>query len=80
VSRARSADLEVWVQVSQPAQPQAAEHPGQGGEGSGQQPGELAEVQPLVPELYGALQMLWIEGPPLCAANTASIHQRGCPT
>jgi hypothetical protein len=29
----------------------------------------------------GALQMLWIERPPLAAANTASIHQGGgtCP-
>ena len=28
----------------------------------------------------GALQMLWIERPPLAAANTVSIHQRGCST
>jgi hypothetical protein len=28
----------------------------------------------------GALQMLWIERPPLAAANTASIHQGSCTT
>jgi hypothetical protein len=28
----------------------------------------------------GALQMLWIEHPPLAAANIASIHQGGCTT
>ena len=28
----------------------------------------------------GALQMLWIERPPLAAANTASINQSGCTT
>jgi hypothetical protein len=28
----------------------------------------------------GALQMLWIERPPLAAANTATIHQSGCTT
>jgi hypothetical protein len=28
----------------------------------------------------GALQMLWIERPPLAAANTASIQQGGCTT
>jgi len=26
-------------------------------------------------EVNSALQLLWIERPPLCAANTASIHQ-----
>ena len=68
-------DWRLGVQVSQPAQPQAAENPGHGGEGSDQQPGDVAEVQPLVPELYGALQVLRIERPPLGAANTASIRQ-----
>ncbi len=28
----------------------------------------------------GALRMLWIERPPLAAANTTSIHQGGCTT
>jgi hypothetical protein len=40
----------------------------------------VAEVQLLMAQLHGALQTLWIERPPLRAANTASIHQRGSPT
>jgi hypothetical protein len=40
----------------------------------------VPEVEALVTELHGVLQLLWIERPPLAAANTASIHQSGCPT
>jgi len=31
-----------------------------------------------MPQLYGLLQMPWIERPPLGAANTPSIRQRSC--
>jgi hypothetical protein len=40
----------------------------------------MAQIQALMPELHGALQVLRIERPPLGAADTASIRQRGCPT
>jgi hypothetical protein len=42
-----------------------------------QQPGNVAEVQALVTEIHGALQLLRIERPPLGAAHAASIRQRG---
>jgi len=51
--------------------------PGHGGEGSGQQTGDVAQVQPLIPQLHSALEVLWIERPPPGAANTSSIHQGG---
>ena len=51
--------------------------PGDGGEGSLQQPGDVPEVQALVPETDSLLQLLWIERPPLGAAITKSIPQRG---
>jgi hypothetical protein len=37
----------------------------------------VAEVQPLVAEIHGVLQLLRIERPPLGAANTPSIRQKG---
>jgi hypothetical protein len=40
----------------------------------------VPEVEALVTEIHGLLQLLWIERPPLAAANTASIRQCGCPT
>ena len=45
-----------------------------------QQPGDVPEVEPLVAEIHGVLQLLGIERPPLAAANTASIRQRGWTT
>jgi hypothetical protein len=36
----------------------------------------VAEVEALVTEIHGLLQLLRIERPPLGAANTASISQR----
>ena len=38
---------------------------------------ELPEVQALVPEIESLLHLLRIERPPLGAANTPSIRQRG---
>lgn len=35
-------------------------------------------MQPLVPELHGALQVPRFERPPLAAANTPSILQSSC--
>jgi hypothetical protein len=37
--------------------------------------GEATHGEALVPERCGLLLLLWIERPPLSAANTASIHQ-----
>ncbi len=64
-----------WGQVSQAAQPQAVENPRHSGEGRDEQPGDVAEVEALVTEIHGLLQLLRIERPPLGAANTASIRQ-----
>jgi len=37
----------------------------------------VAQVQPLVAEIHGVLQLVRIERPPLAAANTPTIRQRG---
>jgi len=34
-------------------------------------------VEPVVAEIHGVLEKLWIERPPLGAANTPTIRQRG---
>jgi hypothetical protein len=68
------------LKISHSPKTKAVEHPGHGGEGSGQQPGDVPEVEALVTELHGTLQVLRIKRPPLGAANTASIHQCSCPT
>ena len=47
--------------------------------GCREQPGDVTQVEPLMAQLNGALQMLRIERPPLLAANTASIGQCGRP-
>jgi len=65
------------LQVPQTPQPQKAESPGNAGEGRLQQPGNVTEVEPLVAEIHGVLETLWIERPPLGAANTPTFHQRG---
>jgi len=62
-------------EISQPPETKALEHPGHGGEGSGQQPGDVPALEELVTKLHSLLQLMWIEPPPLSAANTASIHQ-----
>jgi hypothetical protein len=68
-------DRRLGVQVAQPAQPQAVHSSGHGGEGSGQQPGDVPEVEALVTELHGVPLLLRSERPPLAAANTPSIRQ-----
>jgi len=37
----------------------------------------VVEVEPLVAEIHGVLETLLIERPPLAAANTPTICQRG---
>jgi hypothetical protein len=37
----------------------------------------VPEVQALMAEIHGVLQLLWIERPPLGAAHAASTRQRG---
>ena len=68
------------LQVPQTPQAQTAESSGDGGEGRLQQPGNVAEVEPLVAKIHGVLEKLWIERPPLAAANTPTIRQRGWTT
>jgi hypothetical protein len=60
------------VQVSQPTQAQPVQDPRHSEERSSQEPGDMAQIQALMPELHGALQVLRIERPPLGAADTAS--------
>jgi hypothetical protein len=57
------------------SQAETAEGAGDGEEGSLQQPGDVPQVQPLVVEIHGLLQLLRIERPPLGAAHAASIRQ-----
>ncbi|WP_411869203.1 hypothetical protein [Vulcanococcus limneticus] len=67
------------LQVPQSTQTQTAEGPGDGGEGSPQEPGNMPEVQPLMTKIHGLLQLLRIERPLLGTAHAASISQRGWP-
>jgi len=60
------------LQVLEPAKPYGLEHPANGGERSCQHPGNTTEGAALMTEVHSALQLQWIERPPL----TASIHQR----
>ena len=45
-----------------------------------QQSGNVPQMQALMAEFHGVLQLLRIERPPLGAANTPSIRQRGVTT
>jgi len=49
-------------QVPQMPQPQTAESPGNAGEGRLEQPGNVAEVEPLVAEIHRLLELLRIDG------------------
>jgi hypothetical protein len=66
-----------WLQVLQAPQAKGFDVAADGGERQGQ----LARVGPegasIVLHGHSALQILWIERPPLGAAKTASIHQGG---
>jgi hypothetical protein len=65
------------LQVLEPAETQGLEHSAHSGERCGQDPGNATERAALMAQIYSVLQLLWIERPPLGAANTASIHQSG---
>ena len=60
------------VQIPQASEAEPAEHPGDGGEGSPEQPDDVVEMKVLVSQLHGVLQLLRIERPQLSAANSAS--------
>jgi hypothetical protein len=64
-------------QVSQPTRSEPVESTGHGRERNRLQPGDVPEMQALVAEIHGLLQLLRIERPPLGAACAASIRQRG---
>jgi hypothetical protein len=63
------------LQVLESAETQGLEHSAHSGERCSQDPGNATEGAALMAEVNGALQLQWIERPPLGAANTASIHQ-----
>jgi hypothetical protein len=63
------------LQVLEPSKLYGLEHSAHGGERRRQHPGHSSERAALMAEVNGALQLLWIECPPLGAAHTASIHQ-----
>jgi len=65
------------VQVPQPPEPQGLHHSSHGRQGSAHGLGDPPEGAALVPEVHRVLQLLRIERPPLGAANTPSIRQRG---
>jgi len=71
--------LHRWIgfQVPQSPQPQTAERPGNAGEGRLEQPGDVAEVDPLVEEIYRLLVLLRFERAPLAAAHGPPIRRRG---
>lgn len=60
----------------QSASAPTAESPGDGEVGL-QQPGGVPQTQALAPEIHGVRQLMRIGRPPLGAANTPSIRQRG---
>jgi hypothetical protein len=66
-----------WLQVFQAPQTHGIESGADCGKRKGQQAGDAPEGAALMAQGNGTLQMLWIERPPLAAANTASIHQGG---
>jgi len=63
------------LQVLEPAKPYGLEHSTHSGERCGQDPGNATERAPLMAQVHSALQLQWIERPPLSAANTPAIHQ-----
>ena len=62
------------LQVLEPAETQGLEHRANGGKRHRQNPGHSSERAALMAEVNNALQLLWIERPPLGVANTASTH------
>ncbi len=68
------------MQVFQTAQAKGFEGAADNGERQGQQAENAPEGAALMAQGIGALQILWIERPPLAAAKTATIHQGGATT
>ncbi len=58
-------DWRFGLEITQPPETKAVEQLGHGGEGIGQQPGDVPQVEALVAEVLGLLQLLWIERLPL---------------
>jgi len=69
--------LALGFQVPQSAKAQGLHHPTHGRQGTPKRLGDPPEGAALVAEIQGVLQLLRIERPPLGAANTPSIRQRG---
>ena len=72
-------DWRFGLEIPQPTQSQSVENPRHGGERCCQQPGDVAEMEALVTEIHGLLQLLRIERPPLGAANTRSAREAAPP-
>jgi hypothetical protein len=68
------------LEIPQPTETKAIELPGHGGGRSGQRPGDVPEVEALVTEIQGVLQLLWIERSPLTSANIPRIREYSYPT
>ncbi len=68
------------IEIAQAAESQTVEQPGNSGEGGLHKPGDVPQMQPLVAQFHSVLQLLRIQGPPLGAAHTPTIRQRGCTT
>ncbi len=64
------------IKVLESTQRQGVHHPPDCRQGRLESLGEATKFAALVPEVYGLLQLLRIERPPLAAANSPSIHQR----
>lgn len=69
-----------WFGLQIPHSPEAepAEDPSPDGKGSPPQPGDVAEVKPLVVEIYGLLQLLRIERRPLGEAHAGTFREECC--
>ena len=65
------------LQVSQTAQSETVQRPGNGGEGGLEKPGDVTEVLALVTENDSLLQLVRIELPLLGASHAPSIRQKG---
>lgn len=66
------------VKVPQAAESEGLHHPCHGRQGNPKGLGHPPEDAALEPEFQGVLHLLRIERPPLGAAHTPSIRQRGC--
>ena len=64
------------LQVLEPAETQGLEHPAHSGEGFGQDPGNTTERAALMAKVNGALQLQWIERPPLCGEHSVNSPEQ----